>query len=145
MASLMFLLNHCNITMKKTLDQYLNQTLEQLLKREWSSRHQGKYFACPSCGARWYTHHQGCKLELAIAEKKKEMKKIPAKFELSEEDLKSAIAYWFSLTQENLADGYEIQFKSERVSFSTAGGDGRAYIADKEVFSAVITQGDKSK
>jgi transcription elongation factor Elf1 len=74
--------------MKKTLDHYLTQTLEQLLKREWSSRHLGKYFACPSCGKRFSTkntfgtHCQGCKLELAITEKRKQM----AKFTVSWRD-----------------------------------------------------------
>lgn len=54
--------------MKKP-DKYRSMSLEQLYKKEWSSRHKGKYFACPSCGARFHLHCEGCKLDRTIREK----------------------------------------------------------------------------
>lgn len=47
---------------------YASMPLDALLTREWAARPRG-LFACPSCGGRWYTHCQGCRLNKAISEK----------------------------------------------------------------------------
>lgn len=60
----------CQAALSMPKRNYLDSTLPHLLDKEWSSRHKGLYFACPSCGARWYKHCQGCLLEKAIMTKK---------------------------------------------------------------------------